>query len=99
MSDKPKRVREPVQVYLDTRDRSLLDALSTQSDIPKAEVLRLGLRRLSTELLGDQQPGASLPTLVGSLDGASDVPADLAARHDEYLYQWPKRRRRASRKR
>ncbi len=95
MSGKPKIVREPVQVYLDGRDRSLLDALAKQTDVPRSDVLRLALRRLSSELLGEARPGASLSSLVGVLDGAPDVPADLAARHDEYLYPAPTAAKRA----
>ena len=83
---KPKEVREPVQVYLDARDRSMLDTMSKRAAIPRSDVLRLALRRLSAELLGQDRPGASLSGLVGVLDASPSVPSDLAARHDEYLY-------------
>ena len=83
---KPKEVREPVQVYLDARDRSMLDTMSKRAAIPRSDVLRLALRRLSAELLGQDRPGASLSALVGVLDASPNVPSDLAARHDEYLY-------------
>jgi hypothetical protein len=85
----PRRVREPVQVYLDERDRALLEQLAERTALPRAELLRLGLRRLSDEMLAAARPGASLDVLIGALDGASDVPEDLAARHDEYLYAEP----------
>lgn len=81
-----KAVREPVQVYLDERDRSLLDELIARSSLSKAEVLRLGLRRLSAEMLAEGGPGQSLSALIGVLDDSPEVPADLSARHDEYLY-------------
>ena len=80
------RVREPVQVYLDPGDRALLDAVAERSSMPRSEVLRVALRRLAADLPGSARPGASLPSLVGSLDAADGVPRDLAARHDEYLY-------------
>ena len=83
---KPKEVREPVQVYLDVRDRTLLDAMAKRASVPRSDVLRLALRRLSAEVLGQDRPGAALTALVGVLDGAPDVPSDLAERHDEYLY-------------
>ena len=83
---KPKEVREPVQVYLDTRDRAMLDAMAKRQAVPRSDVLRMALRRLSAELLGEDRPGASLSSLVGVLDGASSVPPDLAERHDDYLY-------------
>ncbi|HUF25942.1 MAG TPA: CopG family transcriptional regulator [Gemmatimonadaceae bacterium] len=84
-----KRVREPVQVYLDQHDRSLLDRMATESSLSRAEILRLGLRRLSVEMLAEARPGSSLSALVGALDDAADVPPDLGARHDDYLYGKP----------
>lgn len=81
-----KGVREPVQVYLDERDRDLLEALATRSSLSRAELLRLGLRRLSAEMLAEGKPGASLESLIGVLDKAPRVPSDLSAKHDDYLY-------------
>lgn len=83
---KPKEVREPVQVYLDVRDRATLDAVAKREGVPRSEVLRLALRRLGAELLGPDRPGTAVASLVGILDAASSVPHDLAKRHDEYLY-------------
>ncbi len=85
----PKRVREPIQVYLDEHDRALLDAAAKRADLPRSEVLRIALRRLAAELPGAARPGASLATLIGALDSAKDVPRDLAEHHDDYLYPWP----------
>lgn len=87
-----KGIREPVQVYLDERDRGLLETLATRTSLSRAELLRLGLRRLSGEMLADGQPGGSLATLIGVLDAAPGVPRDLAARHDDYLYAKPAKR-------
>jgi uncharacterized protein (DUF1778 family) len=95
-SRKPREVREPLQVYLDRSDRSLLDAMAAQTDAPRSDVIRQALRRLAIDVLGDARPGSSFAALVGSLDAAPDVPADLSARHDEYLYAdlpAPRRRR------
>lgn len=83
---KPKEVREPVQVYLDARDRAILDAMAKREAVPRSDVLRLALRRLGDELLGPHRPGTAVSSLVGILDTASDTPSDLAERHDEYLY-------------
>ena len=82
---KPKEVREPVQVYLDARDRAMLDAMAKREAVPRSDVLRLALRRLGAELLGPHRPGTAVSSLIGILD-TSDVPSDLAERHDEYLY-------------
>jgi hypothetical protein len=86
---KPRRVREPVQVYLDKSDRALLKAVAERAGLPASEVLRVALRRLAADLPPSDRPGASLVALVGALDSASGVPRDLAARHDAYLYGKP----------
>jgi hypothetical protein len=81
-----KGVREPVQVYLDERDRDLLEELTARSALSRAELLRLGLRRLSAEMLTEGKRGGSLDSLIGVLDAAPQVPRNLAAKHDDYLY-------------
>jgi hypothetical protein len=79
---KPRQVREPVQVYLDARDRALLEALVSSTGLPRAELIRRGLRKLAGEDLTDRRPGWSLDVLTGVvLDG----PVDLSLHHDEYL--------------
>jgi hypothetical protein len=88
-----RRVREPVQVYLDKSDRALLKAVAERSALPASEVLRVALRRLAADLPPSDRPGGSLASLVGSLDAAGGVPRDLSARHDEYLYGKPARNR------
>jgi hypothetical protein len=97
MTDKPSRVREPIQVYLDGRDRSLLDRLAKEASVPRSEILRMGLRRLENDAVGDRR-GAGLRGLIGVMEGA-DVPVDLAARHDENLYPAPKSVKQSPRKR
>ena len=85
MPRKRSRVREPVQVYLDQRDRELLEQLVGDTGLSRAELLRRGLRRLADLELGSAAAGDSLSDLVGALGDAFDLPTDLAARHDEYL--------------
>lgn len=85
------RVREPVQVYLDGRDRALLEDLARRTGLPRAELLRRGLRRLADQVLTERPPGWSFELLVGALGDDPTLPADLAARHDEYLYGEGKR--------
>lgn len=86
MPNHPRRIREPVQVYLDPADKQLLDRLSALTAVPRAELLRRGLRRLAAELSLEAEPGRSLQSLVGSLGDSQAIPTDLSARHDEYLY-------------
>ena len=90
---RPRRVREPVQVYLDRTDRDLLDQVARRSGVPKAEVLRRGLRVLAEQVMTEHAPGWSLGRLVGALGDDPALPRDLAARHDEYLYGTGKRER------
>lgn len=83
---KRRVVREPVQVYLAPEDKRLLEELALRTGSSQAEVLRRGIRRLSAELDRAERPGASLDILIGAMGNAADLPTDLAARHDDYLY-------------
>jgi hypothetical protein len=100
MTEKSRRVREPIQVYLDGRDRSLLDRLASEAGVSRAEILRMGLRRLANDVAGEAR-GAGFRALMGVIDGP-DVPRDLASRHDEYLYpatkpgKTPRRKRKSA---
>jgi hypothetical protein len=80
------RVREPVQVYLDGPDRRLLEELARRTGLPRAELLRRGLRRLAQGTLEERPPGWSLDVLIGAMGDDPAVPTDLSLRHDEYLY-------------
>ncbi|MGQ0765082.1 MAG: ribbon-helix-helix protein, CopG family [Gemmatimonadota bacterium] len=91
MVSRPKRssrVSEPVQAYLDSRDMSLLEQLTERTGLSKAETIRQALRRLGQALLAEPKAGSGAGALIGVLDTvpASDAPADLSARHDDYLY-------------
>jgi hypothetical protein len=85
MAKEPKRVREQVVVYLDQRDRALLDKLAKRTGLAKTELFRRGLRRLADETLGGNAPGFSLRHLVATA-GGDDFTADVAERADHYLY-------------
>lgn len=80
---KPGQVREPVQAYLDRKDRTLLEDLASRTGLPHAELIRRGLRRLAGDVLVERKPGWSLDILRGAIP---DGPADLSARPDDYLY-------------
>jgi hypothetical protein len=86
MSEREFKVREPVQVYLDKADRTLLEEVATRTGMTRAEILRRGLRRVAEDLLTERQPGSSFEDLVGALGDDPSLPSDLAARHDDYLY-------------
>jgi len=92
--NRPNRVREPVQVYLDGSDSALLAEVARRTGLPKAEILRRGLRSVADHLLSERAPGWSLDRLIGALGDDPALPRDLAARHDAYLYGSPRRGRR-----
>lgn len=89
MSRPPRRVREPVQVYLESSEKQLLDQLSLSTSLSRAELMRRGLRRLAAEMATDATPGQSLTSLIGALGHDADIPNDLSVRHEDYLYPKP----------
>lgn len=82
----PRAVREPVQVYLAAPDRAILERAALATGLPRAEVLRRGLRRFAAELLAEESP--SLAFLESAASAALNAPPDVAERHDEYLADW-----------
>lgn len=79
---KPRRVREPIQVYLNAGERAALDRLARELGVSRAEVLRRGLR--AVRRAGDQSFYDVFDRLIGTLDRAG-APTDLAERFDRYL--------------
>lgn len=77
-------MREPVQAYLDEPDRALLEDVARRTGLPRAEILRRGLRLFAQQALAERAPGWSFEHLIGAIP---DGPADLSERHDEYLAQ------------
>ncbi len=81
----PKRVREQVVVYLDERDRALLEKMTKKTGLPKTELFRRGLRRLADDTLIGKKPGFSIRHLVATA-ASDELPADVAEHADSYLY-------------
>jgi len=81
---RPKRVREPLQVYLAEEERRLLDSLAREAGVSRAEILRRGILAVARE----REPWDASPVLgfirKVSAD-APNLPADVSARHDDYL--------------
>lgn len=82
-----RRVREPVQAYLDEPDRALLEDVARRTGLPRAEILRRGLRLFAQQALAERAPGWSFEQLIGALGDDRSLPADLSERHDDYLYE------------
>ncbi len=79
----PRTVREPVQVYLESADSALLARLADELALPKAEVLRRGLRALATQG-GGVSPMLRFVSESAATD-ASSWPARVATDHDAVL--------------
>lgn len=86
-SRRAREVREPVQVYLDQKDRELLERVAQSKGWSRAEVLRRGLRTLAADALVERAPGWSLESLIGCFGDDPSIPPDLSVRHDYYLVQ------------
>lgn len=82
---KPKVVREPVQVYLDVADRSVLDDVAARTGLSRAEVLRRGLRAYAVQQQGDEGPMMRFIRRMAAEPWPADTPSDLALNHDKYL--------------
>ncbi|MDP3909215.1 MAG: hypothetical protein Q8Q14_02395 [Gemmatimonadales bacterium] len=81
----PRRVREPVQAYLDEADRALLEEVARRTGLARAEVLRRGLRTFAQQALAERAPGWAFESLIGAFGDDAAIPADLSERHDGYL--------------
>jgi len=79
-----RRVREPIQVYLDSDERALLDRVAVETGLSRAEVLRRGLRSYAAGRPGAKSPMLEFLDYMKSRTDL-DLPADLAERHDDYL--------------
>jgi hypothetical protein len=77
----PRRVREPIQVYLNVDERALLDRVAAETGLSRAEILRRGLRQFAAEQAGGRSPMLEFMESLGDLD----LPPDLSERHDDYL--------------
>jgi len=80
-----KTGRRQVVVYLDERDHLLLERVVKETGLAKTELLRRGLHRLAEEVLRENGPGSAFRHMIETSrdDG---FPADVAERHDHYLY-------------
>lgn len=65
----PRKVREPLQVYLNQDERQLLDRMAEEEDLSRAEVLRRGLRAYAAEMGADNSP---MLAFADSLTAADD---------------------------
>jgi len=82
--NRPRRVGEPVQVYLDRSDQQRLERLTDQLDTTKSDVLRRALETLERQLLDpDQHPALQVIGLAAGTQ--APVGYDVARDHDRFL--------------
>lgn len=72
-------------VYLDAPERALLERVAAKTGLSRAELLRRGLWQMASRELAELQPGSAFAYLAETASD-QDVPPDLSARADEYLY-------------
>lgn len=77
----PLRLSEPLQIYITADERRMLDTLSAETGLSRAEILRRGLRTFAAQRAGDSGP---MHELLLSLRDAK-WPADIATEHDQHL--------------
>ena len=84
MAKATKKAREAVMVYLDSRDRALLERLAKKTGLPRTELLRRGLRHVADKEFSGEAPGSAFEYLVET--ASDESPSDLSERADDYLY-------------
>ncbi|MBA3342251.1 MAG: ribbon-helix-helix protein, CopG family [Gemmatimonadaceae bacterium] len=83
---KPRRVAEPVQVYLDPPDRSRLERLAAQLGATKSDVLRRSLEALEQQLTDPAAHPAIRIIGIASAHARRRSPGyDVAREHDRFL--------------
>lgn len=104
---RPKRVAEPVQVYLDAPERLRLDRLTKQLSATKSDVVRSALEALERSLpTGPELPYEQIIAIDAVAPASTDPGYDVAREHDRFLAEreaegWmqPVRRRGSRRRR
>lgn len=85
-ANKPARVTEPVQVYLDASDRARLDRMAEDLNATKSDVLRRALGALEQQLTDpESHPGIRMIGLAGPNTRRRSATLDVAMEHDRFL--------------
>lgn len=82
---RPKRVREPVQVYLATDDQVRLEWLTSSLGTTKSDVLRRGLEALERQLADPAAHPALGVMSLGEAVLTTPSDYDVAREHDRFL--------------
>ena len=87
-----KRVREPVQVYLDGPEQERLERLTEELDSTKSDILRRGLEALEREVFDPEHHPALRIIGIAGVAQRGDCDFDVAREHDRYLADLEDRR-------
>lgn len=71
--------RKPIQVYLSDEERSLLDRLAGEHGVPRAEILRRGIRAFAVQHAGGRSPMLNLARELTGGDWPGDTTVADAA--------------------
>lgn len=83
---RPKRVAEPLQVYLDAPERMRLDRLAQRLGATKSDVVRSALEALERSLpTGPQLPYEQVIAIGAEAPASTDPGYDVAREHDRFL--------------
>lgn len=80
-SRKSRLIREPLQIYMAGDERRLLDQLSEETGLSRAEILRQGLRQFAMQRAGANGP---MEVLMRTLR-EKPLATNIAASHDDHL--------------
>ena len=80
-----KRVREPVQVYLDAPEQERLERLTEEMDTTKSDILRRGLEALERELFDPEHHPALQIIGIAGVEQSRECDFDVVREHDRYL--------------
>jgi Arc/MetJ-type ribon-helix-helix transcriptional regulator len=82
---RPKRVSEPVQVYLDYSQRARLEQLANQLQTSMSDVVRRGIEALEEQLSDPGQHPSLRIVGIAELKSEQDIGYDVAREHDRFL--------------
>ena len=88
----PKRVREPVQVYLGAPEQERLERLTEELDTTKSDILRRGLEALERELFDPEHHPALQIIGIAGVEQGRERGFDVAREHDRHLADLEDRR-------
>ena len=89
---KAKRVREPVQVYLDGPEQERLERLTEEMRSTKSDVLRRGLEALEREVFDPEHHPALRIIGIAGVAQCGEGDLDVAREHDRHLADLEDRR-------